>query len=172
MRRFGRTLGGPTRAAVDHRHGVHWCSFNASVAAPRRVPAAISRVAGAAQSAFAAAVRVRITLEAAERVHPATRHRPAGDFCRLVVIVSRFHSWKPSLESASTTSPGAAAHPCRASIQVIRPCASSSSRPRMSARHSLSGLRRLNRRWLREPPRATHHLPAPIETGKLTVSSR
>src|SRR5437867_5005785 len=56
---------------------------------------------------------------------------PAGRRSRRLVVVSRLHSSKPSLESASTMSSGSAPHPRSASIQVIRPCSRSSLRPCM-----------------------------------------
>src|SRR6266508_671974 len=75
---------------------------------------------------------------------------PAGRRSRRLVVVSRLHSSKPSFESASTISSGAALHPCSASSQVIRPCARSTFRPLSGTFFppQPSGHRRLNRMWL------------------------
>src|SRR3972149_1091724 len=54
---------------------------------------------------------------------------PAGRRSRRLVVISRLHSSKPSLERAFKISSGAASHPRSRSIHVILPCSRSSLRP-------------------------------------------
>src|SRR6266700_1759278 len=119
-------------------------SFNGGVpSGSRRILPSCWR---AGRSAFASVVRVRITLEAAERVIPA----------RLSVDRDEHQGSRPQ----RLIHPDGARHGSRGGVDSL---------PHAIHRRGSEGR---TGGGSEEPPRGTHHLPTPIETGKLTVSSR